>query len=282
VSGIAFAAVVLVTSVALVAGLAWASRRLLGLPVSAPRALIAGLFGFGAALLVGRWLRAAQPGHVAAFITVALGVPLVVAMVFTVVAEALVPSGGLPGPVEVIRETPRAFARWRRYAQISRIAVRHGLGPYLRGRRPPNGEARGGRAALAVSLRRALEEGGVTFTKLGQLLSTRSDLLPEEFTAELAQLQDRAGPAPWDQVEEVITQSLGAPAEEVFAELQPEPAAFLGAASGIVGALLLGTSSGPKVTPGVSLDEVIGYNLLIVAGILVLRVLFTIFRASKG
>jgi hypothetical protein len=67
-------------------------------------------------------------------------------------------------------------------------------------------------------------EGGVTFTKLGQLLSTRRDLLPEEFISELAQLQDRAEPAPWEQVEEVIAQSLGTPGQ-VFAELQQEPAA---------------------------------------------------------
>jgi ABC1 atypical kinase-like domain len=106
---------------------------------------------------------------------------------------------------------------------ISRIAVRHGLGPYLRGRRRGEQAARG-RAALAVSLRQALEEGGVTFTKLGQLLSTRRDLLPEEFIAELTRLQDRAEPAPWEQVEEVIAQSLGAPGQ-VFAELQQEPAA---------------------------------------------------------
>jgi ubiquinone biosynthesis protein len=225
VSGIAFAAVVLVISMALVAGLAWASRRLLGLPVAAPRVLVAGLLGFAVALLAGKALRAAQPGHTVAFITVALGIPLVVAMIFIVVAEALVPSGAIPGPVEVIRGTPRAFARWRRYAQISRIAVRHGLGPYLRGRLPRDAEAAGGRAALALSLRRALEEGGVTFIKLGQLLSTRSDLLPEEFIAEFALLQDRAEPAPWDQVEEVITQSLGAPVSEVFTELRPKPAA---------------------------------------------------------
>jgi ubiquinone biosynthesis protein len=65
----------------------------------------------------------------------------------------------------------------------------------------------------------------VTFTKLGQLLSTRRDLLPEEFTAELGQLQDRAEPAPWEQVEEVIAQSLGVPAGQVFAALTPVPAA---------------------------------------------------------
>jgi len=225
VSAIVFAVVVLATSLALVAGLAWASRRLLGLPVGALRALIAGLLGFAAAYFLGRALQAAQPGHLAAFITVALGVPLVVAMIFLVVAEALVPSGMVPQPLEVIRGTRQAVARSRRYGQISRIAVRHGLGPYLRGRGLRRGDAAGGRAALAQSLRRALEEGGVTFTKLGQLLSTRRDLLPEEFISELAQLQDRAGPAPWEQVEKVIAESLGVPAGQVFAELQPEPAA---------------------------------------------------------
>ncbi len=212
VSGIVFAVAVLATSMALVAGLAWASRRLLGVPVGALRALIAGLLGFVAALILGRSLRAAQPGHAAAFFTVALGVPLIVAMIFLVVTEALVPSGTGPRPVEVIRGARPALARSRRYSQISRIAVRHGLGPYLRGRRLRPADAAGGRAALAVSLRRALEEGGVTFTKLGQLLSTRRDLLPEEFTSELAQLQDRAEPARWEQVEEVMAQSLGAPA----------------------------------------------------------------------
>jgi ubiquinone biosynthesis protein len=224
-SGLAFAAVVLATSAVLVAGLAWASRRLLGLPVGAARALTAGVLGFVAAYFLGRSLRAAQPGHVAAFITVALGVPLIVAMLFIVLAEVLVPSGTLPQPLEMVLGTRKALARSRRYAQISRIAVRHGLGPYLRGRRVRGTDAVGGRAALARSLRQALEEGGVTFTKLGQLLSTRSDLLPQEFTTELAKLQDRAEPAPWEQVAEVIAQSLGSPPEEVFAELQTEPAA---------------------------------------------------------
>jgi len=225
VSGLVFTVAVLATSVALVAALAWASRRLLGLSVSAPRALIAGLLGFAAAVLLGRALRASQPGHEVAFLSVALGVPLIVAMIFLVAAEALVPTGTGPGPVELIQGTRRAIARSRRYSQISRIAVRHGLGPYLRGRRLRREDAAGGRAALAASLRHALEEGGVTFTKLGQLLSTRRDLLPEEFTAELGQLQDRAEPAPWEQVEEVIARSLGVPAGQVFAELDPVPAA---------------------------------------------------------
>ena len=47
---------------------------------------------------------------------------------------------------------------------------------------------------------------------------------------------------------------------------------------GIAGALLLGTTSGPEITSSVTLCQVIGYNLLLVATILALRVLFTIFR----
>ena len=225
VSGLVFTVAVLATSMALVAALAWASRRLLGLSVGVLRALIAGLLGFAVAALLGQALRAAQPGHEVAFLSVALGVPLIVAMIFLVAAEALVPTGTGPGPVEVVRGARRAIARSRRYSQISRVAVRHGLGPYLRGRRLRRADAASGRAALAASLRRALEEGGVTFTKLGQLLSTRRDLLPEEFISELGQLQDRAEPAPWEQVEEVIVQSLGVPAAQVFAELDPVPAA---------------------------------------------------------
>jgi ubiquinone biosynthesis protein len=225
VNGVILTLLVLVTSVALVAGLAWASRRLLGLPVGALRALIAGLLGFATAEIIVRTLQPVQSGHVAAFLTVVLGVPLIVAMIFIVAAEALVPSGTVPQPVDVVLGARRALARSRRYSQISRIAVRHGLGPYLRGRGRRAEDQVGGRAALARSLRQALEEGGVTFVKLGQLMSTRRDLLPEEFISELSQLQDRAEPAPWEQVEAVIAQSLGTPAGEAFAELQPEPAA---------------------------------------------------------
>jgi ubiquinone biosynthesis protein len=54
---------------------------------------------------------------------------------------------------------------------------------------------------------------------------------------------------------------------------------FLSVGSGIVAAMLLGTSGGPTITPALSLYQFIGYNLLIVAAILALRVLFTILRS---
>ena len=94
------------------------------MPVGALRALIAGLVGFVAALILGRALRATESGNLAAFFSVALGVPLIVAMIFIVAAEALVPTGGGPQPVEIVLGARRAVARSRRYAQISRILVR--------------------------------------------------------------------------------------------------------------------------------------------------------------
>jgi ubiquinone biosynthesis protein len=146
-------------------------------------------------------------------------------MVFLVVAEALVPSGSVPGPLEWRRLLRGRLSRARRYSQISRIAVRHGLGPYLRGRRRAGLESPGGRERLARAVRQALEEAGVTFVKLGQVLSTRPDLLPAELVEELGRLQDDVAPAPWDQVEEVLVADLGRPVDEVFASFDRRPLA---------------------------------------------------------
>ena len=62
VNGIVFAVIVLAASVVLVAVLAWVSRRLLGLPVGTLRAVIAGLVGFVAALIVGQSCGRPSPG----------------------------------------------------------------------------------------------------------------------------------------------------------------------------------------------------------------------------
>ncbi len=77
-----------------------------------------------------------------------------------------------------------------RAATIARVAARHGLRGLLR-----RGE-REGQAAHARQLREALEELGPTFSKLGQILSTRADLLPPAVIDELATLQDRVTPMP--------------------------------------------------------------------------------------
>ena len=77
----------------------------------------------------------------------------------------------------------------------------------------------------ARSLRTALEELGPTFAKLGQLLSTRPDLLSEEFVAELEKLQDRVKPLTEAEVVRVMEQELRVPWEDVFASIDSEPLA---------------------------------------------------------
>jgi len=76
-----------------------------------------------------------------------------------------------------------------------------------------------------VRLRLVLEELGTTFIKLGQVLSTRADLVGREVAEELAKLQDEAPPFPFEDVKRVLESELGVPMEEVFSEFQEEPVA---------------------------------------------------------
>jgi ubiquinone biosynthesis protein len=159
------------------------------------------------------------------FVILGVTIALVVGMVFLVVAEALVPSGSVPGMVYVLRGMRRRMGRARRYWQISGILVRRGLMPYVRGGRRSELSTSEGRARLARSVRLAMEDGGVTFVKLGQVLSTRRDLLPTEFIRELSRLQDDAAEVPWPAIEQVLRSELGAEVGELFASFDREPIA---------------------------------------------------------
>ena len=77
-------------------------------------------------------------------------------------------------------------------------------------------------------LRRRLEILGPTFTKLGQIMAIREDLLPEVITRELDSLMDHLPPIPFEQVQEIIERELEAPVDQLFRTIDPEP---LGAAS---------------------------------------------------
>jgi ubiquinone biosynthesis protein len=228
---IALTAVLIVLSVVgIVGAFALLARRLLGMRFGVVRLLAAGLVAFAVAGPIATAVLGSVPTTEDAassvwFLVLASATALVVAMVFLVVAEALVPTGSLPGPLEWRRALRGRLARTRRYSQISRIAIRHGLGPYLRGRRRAELDTPDAREELARSVRQALDDGGVTFVKLGQILSTRPDLLPPEFTEELGRLQDQAAPAPWPQVEEVLHADLGGPVEELFGWFDREPLA---------------------------------------------------------
>src|SRR5438034_1113125 len=89
-------------------------------------------------------------------------------------------------------------------------------------------ETRGSADPIEIRARRlrdALEELGPTFAKLGQILSTRPDLLPPEFIIELASLQDDVAPLTEAEVVQVMEEELGVPWEDVFASIDSEPLA---------------------------------------------------------
>jgi ubiquinone biosynthesis protein len=119
----------------------------------------------------------------------------------------------------------------RRAEQVARVLVRHGLASLfdrvdLRLLLPgihhaPPGTPRAG----AVHLRRALEELGPTFMKLGQVLSTRPDLVPPEYEAELARLQDAAPTVPFIDIASAVETALERPLRDAFARFDPDPIA---------------------------------------------------------
>ena len=74
-------------------------------------------------------------------------------------------------------------------------------------------------------LRLVCEDLGPTFVKLGQLLSTRPDLLPEAYTNELAFLRDDVRTFPFSQVESILSDEYGRPLGQVFASLDEKPVA---------------------------------------------------------
>ncbi|MBS3977524.1 MAG: AarF/ABC1/UbiB kinase family protein [Syntrophomonadaceae bacterium] len=81
------------------------------------------------------------------------------------------------------------------------------------------------RLSFGARLRQVMEELGPAFIKLGQMLSTRGDLLPQEVIRELAKLQDRVPPFPFLEAKEIMQDELGASWEKDFRWVEPEPLA---------------------------------------------------------
>ena len=81
------------------------------------------------------------------------------------------------------------------------------------------------REPRGVRVRRALEDLGPIFVKLGQILSTRQDLLPADVAHELTRLQDRVPPFPYEDARRIVERSLGAPVEHSFARFDDRPIA---------------------------------------------------------
>ena len=212
---------------------AFGVRRLLGLRLSPLRALVGGIVALACASPIITAIGGSIAKHNGKwpflpalwFVILGVAIALLVGMLVVVIFEALVPSGTMPGPLYLIRALRKRTRRVRRYSQISRILLRRGMLPYLRGARRAELQTRDGRVALARSLRLALEDGGVTFIKLGQVLATRRDLLPAEFVDELSGLQDNAPQVPWPEVEQVLRAGLGAEVDDVFQSFDRTPLA---------------------------------------------------------
>src|SRR5690606_6237441 len=94
----------------------------------------------------------------------------------------------------------------KRVKEIASVFLKHGLSN-------PSG------------VRAALEELGPTFVKMGQMLSTRPDILPEAYIWELQKLQDDVKPESYETIKEVIEKDLKSPIGELFTQFKREPVA---------------------------------------------------------
>ena len=112
------------------------------------------------------------------------------------------------------------FERARRALAVTRVARRSGIIRVLAeigavGHRDATREG-------AQNFRRALEELGTTYIKLGQLLSSRPDLLPDVYIEELSHLVDEVPPVPFAEIDAVLRADFG---DDIFVSVDPVPLA---------------------------------------------------------
>ena len=134
-------------------------------------------------------------------------------------------------------ETLGAARDLHRLKQMAGVLARHGMGDVVRRLGLADALAKAGHALnldhadeLArlpppVQLRRALEELGPTFVKLGQILAGRVDLLGPDWTTELGRLHAAVPAVPWDQLKPQLEADLGGSPETVFARFDVQPLA---------------------------------------------------------
>jgi ubiquinone biosynthesis protein len=127
----------------------------------------------------------------------------------------------------------------KRYNQIISVLVRNGFGLLLEQlgifnylkirRRPPDPDsakaAENARKSIGQRLRCTCEELGPTFIKIGQVLSTRPDILSPQISGELEKLQEAVSPFPFDDVLKVIGEEFAEPLEAIFPWIDSQPLA---------------------------------------------------------
>lgn len=118
-----------------------------------------------------------------------------------------------------------------RLRQITQVLARHGFGELLARTelgglipfRKPDEDAP--RVSFAERTRMAMQELGPSFVKLGQILSTRPDLLPPSLIEELKKLQEDVPPITFEEIRSAVEETLGVPLGEVFADFDEKPLA---------------------------------------------------------
>lgn len=122
--------------------------------------------------------------------------------------------------------------RLKRYKDVIALLIKYGRSDLVTQAGLPHvvGERGGAMVAIttepkAEELADDLERLGPTFIKLGQLLSTRGDLLPEPYLDALSRLQDQVEPFPFEEVEHIVSTELGVRITKAFAEFDREPIA---------------------------------------------------------
>ena len=131
----------------------------------------------------------------------------------------------------------RTYRNLNRYRQILGVLFKYGFGDLIELLKieqyievglqliSKNRRDRIEKYSRPARIRMALEELGPTYIKLGQILSTRPDLIPVDFINELSKLQDSVSPRDFSEVRMVIESELGAPPEELYASFEEVPIA---------------------------------------------------------
>jgi len=127
------------------------------------------------------------------------------------------------------------YKHLKRYREIVQVLARQGFGnlidqlelvPYLSlPRRLFRDVTPGPPLTAPERMRLSIEELGPTFIKFGQIMSTRLDLIPPPYVAQLARLQDTVPQAPWEAVREKLEQELEGSLDELFVSFEAEPVA---------------------------------------------------------
>jgi len=211
--------------------------RVLGVRRSVGASALSGIFGFVVGLAISLLIANERHNSSEGFARNLFLFALFGAMAAAVWIEFLARPGiiaraqtGLASVPHPLRSIHRRGRRMARYAEITRIAVRNGLGPSLGLGRNGDPSENGSRSSTVRRLRLSLEQCGGMFVKLGQIASTRSDLLSPEAIRELSLLQDHVQPASRESVSVLLEGELDEPPEQVFVNFdwQPIAAASIG------------------------------------------------------